>query len=314
MFGSVVLETFLGLALLFLTLSLIVTTIQEMIAGLFGMRAGNLIRAVRNLLEDGGKALADDVLDHPAIKRLYRGNARSWLTGLVGNGPSYMPNHSFVTALLDTLRRRNANGPAAPISEDELLGRAPDIVRDMPKGPLKDALALMIGQIGNTDRSIQRRIASVEQRLSLWFDESMDRASGWYKRRAQAISLILAAVLVVVVDADALSFMHQLWADATLRETLVEVAENTPVPAMQVAGDLGPLMDQFGQLPLGWTETESLTDRFADPAVAIQSVAGWLITALAVSLGAGFWFDVTRRILSLRASGPKPDDVKVAQV
>jgi hypothetical protein len=36
---------------------------------------------------------------------------------------------------------------------------------------------------------------------------------------------------------------------------------------------------------------------------------GWTFTALAVSLGAPFWFDTLNRLMSLRASGgqtPKP--------
>lgn len=35
---------------------------------------------------------------------------------------------------------------------------------------------------------------------------------------------------------------------------------------------------------------------------------GWLITALAISLGASFWFDLLSKIISLRSSGHKPDD------
>ncbi|HKY41193.1 MAG TPA: hypothetical protein VJN18_34905 [Polyangiaceae bacterium] len=34
---------------------------------------------------------------------------------------------------------------------------------------------------------------------------------------------------------------------------------------------------------------------------------GWILTALAVSLGSNFWFDVLGKALQLRGSGPKVD-------
>ena len=38
-----------------------------------------------------------------------------------------------------------------------------------------------------------------------------------------------------------------------------------------------------------------------------SSVLGWLITALAISLGAPFWFDMLNKIIRLRGAGPKVD-------
>jgi hypothetical protein len=36
-------------------------------------------------------------------------------------------------------------------------------------------------------------------------------------------------------------------------------------------------------------------------------VLGWVITALAISLGAPFWFDLLQKLLRLRSSGQRPD-------
>ncbi|PUB12427.1 hypothetical protein [Yoonia sediminilitoris] len=311
MFGSVVLEIFLGLAFLFLTLSLVVTTAQELLAGLFGMRAANLIKGVRNLLHDGDgrqneRPLTEEVFNHPALMALYKGRARSWLSGLVGNGPSYVPNSAFSVALLDTLRRRNSTGTVAPISLEELFGRAPDIVEGLPPGPLRDALTLLVGHGGETERSLHRRAAEAEKKLSEWFDASMNRASGWYKRKSQAIGLVLGAALVLVVDANALDFIADLRTNATLREALSESAGN----AVSATSDQGMelLLAQLDQFPLGWDAGETIADRFADSSVALRSVAGWLMTVLAISLGAAFWFDLTKKALTLRASGPKPGE------
>jgi hypothetical protein len=37
-----------------------------------------------------------------------------------------------------------------------------------------------------------------------------------------------------------------------------------------------------------------------------ETVFGWLITALAISLGAPFWFDLLNKLVKLRAAGPRP--------
>ncbi len=40
---------------------------------------------------------------------------------------------------------------------------------------------------------------------------------------------------------------------------------------------------------------------------------GWLLTALATSLGAQFWFNLLSESLKLRAAGRKPDDADPAE-
>lgn len=308
MFGSVVLELFIGIAFLFLVLSLVITTAQELIAGLFGMRPANLIVALRNLMDDADGGMVKQVLDHPTMQHLYRGKARSGLFGLLGNGPSYVPSSAFATAMLDTLRIRNTPGTAQPVSVEELFGMAPEIVREMPEGNLKRALTLMIGQATDQDRPLQRRIETVERRLSQWFDECMDRATGWYKRKSQAISILLSIALVIAVNANALTYMETLWKDASLREALVTAAEAAVATEEPMTPETRSLLDQLGLFPIGWDEGQTLASVFADPAQTLKTLAGWTITVLAISLGAAFWFDLTKKALAFRASGPKPTD------
>ena len=40
----------------------------------------------------------------------------------------------------------------------------------------------------------------------------------------------------------------------------------------------------------------------------LRKVAGWLLTAFAVSLGAPFWFDLLNRFINLRVSGKAPEE------
>lgn len=57
---------------------------------------------------------------------------------------------------------------------------------------------------------------------------------------------------------------------------------------------------------------KSLTCFFISEAVSAKKIAGFFITALAISLGAPFWFDLLNRFINLRVSGKKPGEDGVA--
>lgn len=60
--------------------------------------------------------------------------------------------------------------------------------------------------------------------------------------------------------------------------------------------------------PIGWTMMKSFGEwQLYDWVVA---VLGWLITGLAVSLGAPFWFDMLKTFVNVRGAGPKPVETK----
>jgi len=67
------------------------------------------------------------------------------------------------------------------------------------------------------------------------------------------------------------------------------------------------LLDSF-PIPIGWTDGNfpSISQGF-DFIPWISKAIGWLITALAASLGAPFWFDLMNKFVNLRGTGKKPE-------
>ena len=118
MFGSQVLETAIGLIFVFLSVSLITTATQELIASVTKLRALTLRKGLKSMLVDGkqGLSLYDKIVSHPAIAP-------------TGPLPSYVSAQQFSSAVLDVL------GGAA------LLPSAVSSVRiaaqNMPDSPLK---------------------------------------------------------------------------------------------------------------------------------------------------------------------------------
>jgi hypothetical protein len=75
----------------------------------------------------------------------------------------------------------------------------------------------------------------------------------------------------------------------------------------QTIEDLKGQLDQL-QLPIGWPAPWSLA--FDQAGQILLSLVGWALTALAVSLGAPFWFDGLAKLLSIRAAGKQPEKAR----
>jgi len=59
-------------------------------------------------------------------------------------------------------------------------------------------------------------------------------------------------------------------------------------------------------IPMGWENRQAFIGAFKwEPRLAVR-IAGWLITTLAVFMGAPTWFDILNKLVNLRGNGKKP--------
>lgn len=379
MFNSNILDVAIGLLFVFLTLSLICSSANEGIETFMKQRAKNLEKGIRELLGDlltpavndspqkaatnpapdgqaagpgqqapdaanGNRASAGKPRDfveafynHGLINSLYRGKyGETPLSQL----PSYIPAANFALAVLD-------------------LRKSPNII--LPRN-LQSALDTF-------EMKAKGDLNVLQRELEGWFDSSMDRVSGWYKRKAQIILAGLGLVVAIAINADAIQIAQRLSTDSNLRQSVARIAEEAakhppqtqtpqpisttpgasnpgdaspqptetpagqtgspdtqPSPVDQIRADLAGL-DGVG-LPLGWHgfmsdfrakraaqakilqqqgKTPAKEGRFAFyMAAGVEAVRvhfiGWAITALAVSLGAPFWFDILNKFMVVRST------------
>lgn len=169
--------------------------------------------------------------------------------------------------------------------------------------------------IDKTD-DIELNLEAMRLGAENWFNESMDRLSGWYKRKATALAFIIALVLASFLNVDSIFMVEHLWKDPAVRQALAATAENyaveneeiqTPEGGVDPAKAVEYFNDQFDSLnvPLGW-ETE-----------LPSNINGWLIKALGIILSAGaatqgapFWFDILKKLVNVRGSGANPEEKK----
>jgi hypothetical protein len=144
---------------------------------------------------------------------------------------------------------------------------------------------------------------------------------------------MVAVVACAIMNADSIVIATALWRDPSLRASVVAAAEKTVKnPPREVAGQGGnanppapggapqpqensvnrvkEINQELEQLkiPMGWT-AEGLTDflSFRKGTASLAKIVGLLFTAIAVSLGAPFWFDLLNKLVNFRASGNKPE-------
>lgn len=164
------------------------------------------------------------------------------------------------------------------------------------------------------DGDLERARKNVEA----WFNSSMDRVAGWYKGRSQAVIFALGLLLVFLLNADTLAIGNSLAGNAALRQSLVSAAEysmkhragdgkaDTPKVLMDKVEELQNLGQRMG-LPVGWDTDNPRTWPGRDWNRWLMKVAGLLMTALAIALGAPFWFDVLNKIMVVRST-VKPEE------
>src|SRR5256885_8056764 len=76
---------------------------------------------------------------------------------------------------------------------------------------------------------------NVRKNIENWFDSSMDRVSGFYKRRSQLIIMVMGLLLSVGMNVNSITLVRALSTDRAMRDSLVaaaqEYARSNPPPA-----------------------------------------------------------------------------------
>jgi hypothetical protein len=382
MFGSVVLDVAIGMAFVYLLMSLIASAIQEILAAFMQLRAANLERGLRSLFSGdslgAGLDLVDSIYDHGLIRGLYADpprdtkglittfrmpldGLREWLRKKIGITPlrpvtvvsnqlllpAYIPSRTFALAMIDILNTNKESGEAAMGAITRALAAHHWKFRDNKAGEALYALAID----ANDD------INAFQRNLEHWYNDGMDRVSGWYKRYTQTALIFVGLLLAIGFNVSSVRVAQTLWLDRDVREAMVSAAGNyvkdQPAPTKEAvaaeasngsdtgnknepdktrngqeaneprpaSGDATSFRAQLQErvdalnevtistlLPVGWKHSfrNHWDYLMHDTANAVQSglgaLAGWLITAFAISFGAPFWFDTLNRFMVVRST------------
>ena len=238
------------------------------------------------------------------------GTKRSQLRSL----PSYISSRSFADAVID-LVVPDAQGQTTLDTIQKNIQELPD--------PFKTSLGALAK---NANGDVSKFRTSVEQ----WYDDHMDRVSGWYKRRTAWITLAVGAIVVVLLNLNALSIGRTLYTENAVSAAVSSVAAKT-TPCTTVSQDCLSTLDgdlsaaASSGLPVGWGTVRACKEQGvhcgwwqqrgilspsgsagAQAAQVLLVLLGFLIMIVALLPGAQFWFGLLSKLGTLRSTGPKP--------
>jgi len=308
MSGYPILEVAIGLCFVYLLLSLICTSTNEAIAALTKRRGKMLSDAIANLV--GSTGVRDQVYAHPIIRSLAKGSK---------DLPSYIPPQKFALALMDivTGKGKAANDPAA-------LRQGVSSLEG--KDHLQQALSTVLADS-------RAHLKTDQQKIQDWYEDAMDRVSGWYKRRTSVWIWAIALMVTLLANANTIHIGKVLWTNSAVRTAVVdsakaraEAAPPEPMPLVEYKDADNPQSSSpvnvgsdalspeerslLGELMLGWNaDLANLSSTPNRGAWWGTHLLGWFFTMIALSLGAPFWFDLLNKFMNIRNSGKSPAEV-----
>ncbi len=289
MLQNAVIDIAIGLMLMYLVLSLLCTMINEYISTVLKWRAKDLQKSLTNLLDND--ALRQQFYKHGLI------DGAQGASG--GQHSSYFDGKTVALALIGAL---DTSKPIPAIGD--IQGAVAKLPAD---SNIKSVLQATLAEANGDLDKLRTSIAG-------WYDNAMDRLSGAYKRKLKLVALIVGLVTAAALNADSLRVGKALWLDPALRTQIVGVADDylkacgndclKPDANLQslttVQEKIKSSQETLRPLPVGWPETPEGLWWY------IQKIAGLLVTGVALSLGAPFWFDLLSKFMKLRGSGDPP--------
>ena len=195
---------------------------------------------------------------------------------------------------------------------------------------IKESLGSLAKKIDEKGSETEDELRQLEKEIELWFDRSMKRASGVYKRNSKGVAILIGFLVSVGANADTLYIVKSLSSNSVLRSTvslsgerLVDASFPTTMPAStganaraqsmqlnQVKNEVRNALEDVS-LPIGWNkynlqgQSEQEMQIGAVKIPLIQRLVGWFISGVSISMGSSFWFNLLGKVIDIKNIGKK---------
>jgi hypothetical protein len=289
---SQIIEVTFGLIIIYYILGAIVSLITQ-IAMESGQTRG---RALEEQLKRLTGAATLDLKNLPQIKSLQPIRYAHWWNVFGARTEEKKVEKIPVDTLVDAFFDMTGLTSKAALGADELS----TLVDKLPESEGKQAMLDWIHQGVTSLSALRTRSRDFAAGL-------LNQAALTFRARARSFVIVLSIVVTALFGVDSVQLAKDLWTDAGLRALAAQQAQ-AAASQPQTAPGLSSLVDQLGTLSfhIGWWNipglpTTSSTNDWIN-FVALK-LLGLAITALAVSQGSSFWYDILKRLTG-SASGP----------
>ncbi|NET33373.1 MAG: hypothetical protein F6K19_15355 [Cyanothece sp. SIO1E1] len=178
-------------------------------------------------------------------------------------------------------------------------------------------LALLTDRVQTKIQDTKEDVEELRAEVASWFDRSMERASGVYKRNAKLIAIMIGFVVAIATNADTVHIVQRLSVDQALRSVISQSSQDIAEQNINLEDALDAVDEAAENIPLpvGWGEFNRSKQRaeatkwathMGNIGFASRYALGWLLSGIAVSMGASFWYGLLGKIVDVRNVGKKP--------
>jgi len=353
----------IGLIIIYLAGAVLVSAIQELIASLLQWRSKHLKESILQMMLNAtpnvqanpassdtktqltvAKELRDNIYKSSFVQSLNHTNTPiNWLGKrqeiteqkykelFTRTDPSYLSSETFATALIQELKEELKGMLDNPqnASTSGAIKTIKNKIENSEKIPtsLKETLMTLADRASLKASEADNKLLVFQKEIETWFDRSMDRASGVYKRNTQLLCFFLGFAIAIIFNLDSLFLAHRLSQDTAMRTALAGgaetiVKESTAQNSQNFDPDklqgninsllgnslfIAPITENAGNLVNCPKNQLTCPLKRGIPSFGkvATAVLGWIITALAIYMGAPFWFEILGKLVNVRSTGKK---------
>jgi hypothetical protein len=322
MFNSPVLDLVILLTFIYFMGSLILSAINESLAGALRLRPKQLQQSLEDLFFGTGWStfVSGTLMQSPHIQSLMKDN-KSY--------PSYIPAQNFVLAVIQQL-----GSGFTPAGLQNAISTNTNIPQDFKQ------------VLGDLALQTQNDLDKFQQKLEEFYNNAMDRAGGVYKKKSRLILLVLGFVIALFMNLDTIRISRDALSNKQqLGKTVDNIVSKMPAISedkgqitiktsdgsiaasqsdkldtsknkeplkdkIQKINDLNDYLQTNSGISLGYKCWDDFTKKWnpfnGDPGDFLLALLGVLITTFAMQMSSSFWFDLMNKVANVRAAGKKP--------
>jgi len=336
---SPVLDLVILLSFTYFVSSLILSAINESIAGYLRLRQNDLRRALENIFfsAEWKTFVRTQLVKNPNIESLMKSKGRT---------PAYIPAQNFILAILSYLKPDDYKQGIIASKADETIAPQPGMLqKDILPKDMMTVLTTLILQCNlstpdPTNNLPLNKQLLFEKNLETFYNNTMDRVTGWYKRKVRKLLFVMGLVLAVALNIDTIKISNDALKDQnrlskTVDNITTEISKikavgdsiiikdsanrvifktsmNTDTSTVKAAAkqikDLTVYYEKTSGYNLGYKSWADFVKQWSDD--FFLKLLGILITTFALQLSSTFWFETITKTINIRAVGNKPDENK----
>lgn len=315
------LDIVIGLSLIYAFLSLLSSEITEFVITLLRWRARGLKRAIITLLGESLELSQDSNYFKDTIAgKLYSDSRMSQIIQYFDRRHASTTRYDasaqlFAEILLDVLQ----NSPIPP----DLAGQQATskitvaklllIAESSPEFPpqLRANLKRLIDRTLLVEPDPDQQMMQLKHQIARWFSQAMASAVTVYQYNLKASSFLVSLALAITVNADSLYMIRRISENTATRAIIVQNATRIAgcwdnLNSIHCIEQISFLMEST-TLPVGWhrVNRQKQFSRLSRGNL-LRAIGGWLLTAIAISMGSRFWFQILNRLIYLHRGNTEP--------